>query len=343
MEGEKELTYKIGILDQSPIFPGQTAGEALKSTMELAQKAEEWGYERFWVSEHHQTLDLAGASPEVLISHLLAKTTSIKVGSGGVMLQHYSPYKVTEDFQLLSLLSPGRVELGIGKAPGGLSLSTQALSYGGAGSDIDFDERFRALHHFIHDTLPEDHELYGAKPLPKPEEEVPVFLLGASSTSAKLAAEQRANFVYAHFLNSNNDFLREAVVTYREIYPAGKFIVAIASFAAETQGMAEQEARNYKIYKIFTESGRSISVQTLEQVEAFREQSEESMKEVKEQEVEMIAGSPAFIKEELDKLASAFQIGDFIIHTPILDREKRLKSFELLSQLTVPVLNKQLR
>src|SRR5699024_12841797 len=101
--------------------------------------------------------------------------------------------------------------------------------------------------------------------------------------------------------------------------------------------MAKKVSPNYKSYKIFTESGREISVETLEQVEAFREQSEESMKEVKEQEVEMIAGSPAFIKEELDKLASAFQIGDFIIHTPILDRGKRLKSFELLSQLTVPV------
>src|SRR5699024_4835386 len=118
---------------------------------------------------------------------------------------------------------------------------------------------------------------------------------------AKLAAEQRANFVYAHFLNSNNDFLSEAVETYREIYPAGKFIVAIASFAAETQGLAEQEARNYKIYKIFTESGRSISVQTLEQVESFREQAEESRKTVKEQEVKMIAESQALIREDFNK------------------------------------------
>src|SRR5690625_2538704 len=190
MEGEKELTYKIGILDQSPIFPGQTAGEALKSTMELAQKAEEWGYERFWVSEHHQTLDLAGTSPEVLVSHLLAKTTSIKVGSGGVMLQHYSPFKVVEDFQLLSLLSPGGVELGIGTAAGGFSLATQALRYGGAVSDVKFDHRVRTLHHFIRDTLPEHRALYGAQALPKPDERVPVLLLGASANSAKLAAEQ---------------------------------------------------------------------------------------------------------------------------------------------------------
>lgn len=317
------MTYKLGILDQSPILPGQTARDALKRTVELVQKAEGWGYVRFWVSEHHQTLDLAGTSPEVLVSHLLAKTTSIKVGSGGVMLQHYSPFKVVEDFQLLSLLSPGRVELGIGKAPGGFSLATQALRYGGSGSDVNFDERFKTLNHFIHDTLPESHELYGAEPLPKPDEKVPVFLLGASANSAKLAAEQRANFVYAHFLNSNNELLEKAVQQYREIYPEGKFIIAVESFAAETQQAAEQEARDYKIYKIFTESGQSMSVRTLRQVEAFREQTVEVITEIKEQEVKMIAGSPDFVKNEFDKLASAFAIDEFIIHTPILDEEKR--------------------
>lgn len=334
------MTYKLGILDQSPIFPGKTAKDALESTIELAQKAEKWGYERFWVSEHHQALDLAGSAPEVLIAYVLAKTNSIKVGTGGVMLQHYSPYKVAEQFQLLSLLSPGRVELGVGKAAGGFSLSTQALRYGGAGSDVEFDKRFKTLHHFIEDALPEDHELHGAKALPKSEEKVPVFLLGASPNSAKLAAENGANFVYAHFLNSNDELLKAAAHHYRKIHPEGQFIVAVASFAAETQAEAEEEARNYKIYKIFTESGRSVSVQTLKQVELFREQTDEVVVEVKEQEVEMIAGSPAFIKEEFDKLASAFQVDEFIIHTPILKEEKRVKSFELLSELTESVLSR---
>lgn len=326
------MIYKLGILDQSPIFPGKTGKEALNSTVTLAQKAEAWGYERFWVSEHHQSFDLAGTSPELLISHLLAKTNSIKVGSGGVMLQHYSPYKVVEDFQLLSSLAPKRVELGVGKAAGGFHLSTEALRYGGAGTDIDFSERFTTLHHFIHDTLPEDHELYGAKVLPKPEEKVPVFLLGASSDSAKLAGEHGANFIYAHFLNSNNELLKEAKKIYHQIHPEGKFIVAVASFVAQTQKDAEREADNYKIYKIFTDSGRSVSVQTLEQVELFREQAEEVIVEVKEQSVEMIAGSPDYIKNEFHKLAEAFQVDEFIIHTPILNEEKRLKSFELLSQ-----------
>lgn len=337
--GEKVMSYKLGILDQSPIFSGKSAEDALESTIQFVQKAEEWGYERFWVSEHHQTLDLAGTSPEVLISHLLAKTTTIKIGSGGVMLQHYSPYKVVENFQLLSSLTPGRVELGVGKAPGGFSLSTKALRYGAAGSDIDFDERFTILNQFIHDALPEDHALYGAKALPKPKRKVPVFLLGASSNSARLAAEQGANFVFARFLNGNDDILREAVQEYRNIYPEGKFIVAIASFAAVTQEEAEEEARHYKIYKIHLESGRSLSVQSLEQVELFREQTRESF-EVKEQEVDMIAGSPAFVKGELDQLAAAYEIDEFILHTPIQHEQKRLKSFELLSQLAVPLLNK---
>lgn len=126
------MGYKLGILDQSPIFSEETTEEALEATVQLAQKAEEWGYNRFWVSEHHQSLDLAGSSPEVLIPYLLAKTSSIKIGSGGVMLQHYSPYKVAENFKVLSALAPERVELGVGKAPGGFSLSTNALQYGGA-------------------------------------------------------------------------------------------------------------------------------------------------------------------------------------------------------------------
>ncbi|WP_249870095.1 MsnO8 family LLM class oxidoreductase [Oceanobacillus saliphilus] len=332
------MAYKLGILDQSPIVPGQSAEDALESTIQLIQQAEKWGYERFWVSEHHQSLDLAGTAPEVLISHLLAKTNSIKIGSGGVMLQHYSPYKVVESFNLLSLLTPGRVELGVGKAPGGFSLSTEALRYGGAGSAISFDERFTTLNQFIHDTLPEDHVLYGAKALPMSKEKVPVFLLGASPNSAKLAAEQGTNFVFAYFINSNHDILEEAVQTYRDIYPEGKFIVAVASFAAQIQEEAEEEASHYKVYKIYFKSGRSLSVNSLEQVVLFREQEEESF-EVKEQEVEMIAGTPAFVKEELDKLASAYRIDEFIIHTPIRNEVKRLKSFELLSQLTSPVLS----
>ncbi|MCM2532368.1 MsnO8 family LLM class oxidoreductase [Neobacillus pocheonensis] len=112
------MGLRLSILDQSVIAENETAFDAFNHTIELAQKAESLGYHRFWVSEHHNSEKLAGSAPEVLISHLLAKTSNIRIGSGGIMLQHYSPYKVAETFNVLTTLSPGRVDLGVGKAPG---------------------------------------------------------------------------------------------------------------------------------------------------------------------------------------------------------------------------------
>ena len=122
-----DTALKLSILDQSPLYSGETAADALQHTVELAAKAEQWGYRRFWVTEHHGSNRVMGSSPEVLVSHLLAKTSRIRVGSGGVMLQHYSPYKVAENFNVLASLAPGRVDLGIGGGPGGLPRSAQAL------------------------------------------------------------------------------------------------------------------------------------------------------------------------------------------------------------------------
>lgn len=119
--------YNLSLLDKSPITDGQTAAGALSATINLAKRAEALGYKRFWVAEHHGSTELASSAPEVLVSWILAKTSSIRVGSGGVMLQHYSPFKVAEAFNLLSSLAPGRVDLGIGKAPGGLPKATVAL------------------------------------------------------------------------------------------------------------------------------------------------------------------------------------------------------------------------
>src|SRR3954449_6611046 len=186
---ENVMNYKLSILDQSPIFPGTTASYALQQTVLLAQKAEEWGYTRFWVSEHHNTEQLAGSSPEVLIAYLLAQTKTIQVGSGGVMIQHYSPYKVAENFHVLSNLAPGRVDLGVGKAPGGLPLSTKALQYGTVNDGKDFPERLSFLQELIENSIGENHPFSGIQATPIPEEKPEIFLLGASASSAQLAAD----------------------------------------------------------------------------------------------------------------------------------------------------------
>src|SRR3954447_9574109 len=177
------------------MFSGFSAFDALQKTVQLAQKAEEWGYSRFWVSEHHHTDLLAGSSPEVLISYLLARTSSIRIGSGGVMLQHYSPYKIAENFHLLSNLAPGRVDLGIGKAPGGLPLSTKALQYGTVNDGKDFEERLSFLHKLIENSVGEEHPLAGIQVTPIPQEKPELFLLGASAKSAGLAADLGVSFV----------------------------------------------------------------------------------------------------------------------------------------------------
>lgn len=124
------MSYRISILDKIPLAPGETAAQALARTLTLAQQAERWGYHRFWIAEHHNAEQLASPSPELLIAWILGQTRQIRVGSGGVMLQHYSPYKVAENFNLLASLAPGRVDLGVGKAPGGLPLATRALQQG---------------------------------------------------------------------------------------------------------------------------------------------------------------------------------------------------------------------
>ena len=324
------MRYKLGILDQSPVVEGVSNYETLQKTVELAQQAEEWGYERFWVSEHHNSDLVAGSSPEVLISYLLAKTKKIRIGSGGVMLQHYSPYKVAENFHVLSTLEPGRVDLGIGKAPGGLPLSTKALQYGDSNTGTDFKERLVFLQQLIHDQVPEAHEFASIQATPIPPVKPETYLLGASVDSAELAASLGISFAFARFINSHNETLRDAANAYHETYPYGTFIVSIAVITAPTKDEAKVLASNQKIIKVHLESGRTLTLQTRDQAEKFGKESGEAY-EVKEYDADIIYGTPAQVKAILDELHEIYGIDEFILHTPVPNPEQRLRSFELLS------------
>src|SRR5690625_4649463 len=244
------MTYKIGILDQSPIFPQSTSFDALQHTIEFAQAAEEWGYHRFWVSEHHNMVNVAGSSPEILIAHLLAQTEKINIGSGGVMLQHYSPYKGAENFHVMSTLAPGRVDLGIGRAPGGFDLTTKALQYGTNNGHVDFNEKLIFLKQLIERTIPEDHEFAKLKATPEPDIKPDIYFLGGSANSARFAAELEIDFVFARFLNNNNKDLREAGALFKERHPDGKFIVAVTVLATESESDAIRLAEDLKLYQV---------------------------------------------------------------------------------------------
>lgn len=322
------MDYKLGILDQSPIFKGETATDAFQHTIELAKKAEAWGYSRFWVSEHHNMEQVAGSSPEVLISHLLAHTNKIQLGSGGVMLQHYSPYKVAENFNVLATLAPGRVDLGIGKAPGGLPLSTRALQ-NGIPQNYDFNERFTLLKRLIDESIDEDHPLSGLQAIPKPNQKPEVYLLGGSVNSAQLAADLRVHLVFAGFLNNDEKVLQETASFFKKAFKDGKFIVALTVLAAPTQEEAEKLAEEHKLFTLYLPNGRTLTVQTEEQVKAYENQAEGPF-EVQEKTADIISGTPEYVTQELNRLHQLYQIDEFMLHTPIWRKVERFRSFELL-------------
>ncbi|WP_019391127.1 MsnO8 family LLM class oxidoreductase [Priestia filamentosa] len=324
------MEYKISLLDQSPIYEGETAFHALQKTVELAQEAEKWGYHRFWVSEHHNAEKLAGSSPEVLMAYLLAKTNNIRIGSGGVMLQHYSPYKVAENFSVLSALAPKRVDLGIGKAPGGLPLSTKALQFGTVNDGGDFEERLSLLYELLEKELPQGHPLVEVNVTPEPPENPRYYLLGASAKSAEIAAKFGWNFVFAKFINSDSTAWTEAVEVYRSLSPNGHFAMAISVFAADHQKEAEERVSDQTIYKVALESGRIVTVNSLEQAEGFGLQSGQAY-EIRKQKLQTLAGTPQYIHSVLKYYHEHYGVKEFIFHTPIEDRQARKHSFHLLS------------
>lgn len=337
------MALRLSILDQTPILEGETATEAFQHTIELAKKADELGYHRFWVSEHHDLDHVVGSSPEVLIAHLLAKTERIRIGSGGVMLQHYSPYKVAENFHVLAALAPGRVDLGIGRAPGGLPLSTKALQQDVA-SPPSLADKLVELERFLHDKLEPGHALYGLKATPIPPKPADLYLLGTSVSSAELAAQRGIPYVFAQFINQDETVSYEAFETYRKQFQAGirsrpEAILALAVIVTDTDEEAKRLAAETQNIKIHLGSGKTVTVNSERKAEEYGQQSGETYTiEVKE--AHTIAGSKETVREKLLDMKSVYQLEEVIITTPIKDFPKRIRSYELLkeafSELTVP-------
>jgi luciferase family oxidoreductase group 1 len=327
------MGYELSLLDKSPIFEGETANAALKRTVALARQAEQWGFHRFWVAEHHDTPGLASSSPEVLIAFLLANTSRIRIGSGGVMLQHYSPYKVAENFNVLVALGPDRVDLGVGKAPGGLPFSTRALQGLLLRQEKqDFAAQLAQLSAFLDDTLPATHPLAGVRATPRPAVSVQRFLLGASADSAVLATAQGWDFVFASHLNGDEAILQQTLDAYRDKASGRRPLLAVGVVAAENDAEAERLAGNLQYFKIYVENGQSVTVGSVEQAEEYARQAGASNYQIEKKTPNVIRGSVRKVVGELDRLHDRYGIREFIIDTPINDAAKRLASIELLAQ-----------
>lgn len=332
------MALKFGILDQSIVFPGQTPAEALNNTIKLAQLAESLGYERFWVSEHHDSPQMAGASPEVLISHLLARTERIRIGSGGVMLQHYSPYKVAENFNVLASLAPGRVDLGIGRAPGGLPRSTKALQrVTDAGGPPDtLESKLTELEQLLRGSLDESHPLAGLQANPIPDSPADIYLLGTSVASARLAAERGYPYAFALFINNDPEAAQEAFDVYRASFNRSKggeprTILALAVIAADTEEEAAALASNNKSVRVTLASGKTVNVGSLEQAEIYAKQAGETYTaEVRE--ADITKGTKETVRKRLLELRDRYDADELIFTTIVPDFEKRVRSFRLLKE-----------
>ena len=330
------MTLKLSILDLSPLYDSETGAQAFQRTIELARKAEAWGYHRFWVSEHHGSDRVVGSSPEVLISHLLAKTERIRVGSGGVMLQHYSPYKVVENFNVLASLAPGRVDLGIGRGPGGMPQSTRALQPGSGTASRSLSDKLVELDQLLHDRVAANHPLHGLRASPQPPEPAELFLLGTSPASAELAADMAIPYVFAYFLNSDDTMMREAVAAYRARFTdtnaRPQVMLALPVIVADTDAEASAHAAEITVVRIRLQSGRTLTVGNLEGAEEFGRQAGEAYT-LEVQQARVIHGSPDTVRQRLTDLQRAYHIDELMVITAIKDFSKRLHSYALLSEL----------
>ena len=325
----------LSILDQSPVHQGEDAAQSFQRTIELATKADGWIYHRYWVAEHHSSDRVMGSSPEVLISHLLAKTSRIRVGSGGVMLQHYSPYKVAENFNVLASLAPGRVDLGIGRGPGGLPQSTMALQQAAAG-ERDIGDKITELRNFLGGDLPESHPLHGLMASPRPPEAPGIYLLGTSGSSAEMAAEYSIPYVFALFLNSDQDVMTEAMKTYHSQFNAAgpgrkRAMLALPVVVAESADEAAGYAADIKVIRISLESGRTLTAGNMQSAENFGKQSGEKY-EINVYDAPVVHGSPEMALQKLRDIQALHNVEEIVVVTAINDFQKRLRSYELLSQ-----------
>lgn len=328
----------LSLLDQSPVRPDVKPAESLRLTVELAKEADKLGYTRFWVSEHHDSPGLAGSAPEVLIAAIAAQTSRIRVGSGGVLLSHYSPYKVAETFRVLEGLYPGRIDLGIGRAPGGMPIASMALRHGKPGNREEvFRESLDDLAGYLGGGLPEGHRYYGLQATPLIDTQPAVWLLGSSGVSAAMAAELGASFSFAHFINGDGG--QDVMRNYMDAYRPGPFgsrprtSVGISVVCADSDEAAEQLALPIVLaFRLYEKEGIRRPFPTPDEAARYPLDDEDRVR-MAEGRKRLVVGGPDKVRAELTALAASYGTDELVVTTPTYDYASRLHSYRLLAGL----------
>ena len=328
------MAVRLSVLDQSPIRSGGTAADAINETLELAQICERLGYARYWLAEHHSSKGLAGTSPEVLIGQVAARTSRIRVGSGGVMLSHYSALKVAEQFRVLETLFPGRIDLGIGRAPGSDQRTAWALAGGGVRDIEQFPQQIADVVGWLHDRLPAGHPFAGVRAMPAGPTAPEVWLLGSSDASAVYAAELGLAFSFAHFINSDGG--PEVTQLYRSRFrpsperaePAASAAVWVVCADTEEQARRLARCRELSLLRLYT--GRYAPFPSIEEAESFP-YTPRDLAIVEHTRARTVAGTPEIVREQLEAMARAYGVDELVVVTITHDFKARVRSYELLA------------
>jgi luciferase family oxidoreductase group 1 len=327
--------FRLGILDQSPVRTGGSAADSVHETLELAQAAERLGYHRYWLAEHHATPGLAGSCPEILIGQVAARTSRIRVGSGGVMLSHYSALKVAETFRMLETLFPGRIDLGIGRAPGSDQLTARALREGLEAGVERFPDQVADLAGFLGGELRAGHPFAGVRAMPEVAGTPELWLLGSSDQSAALAAHLGTAFSFANFINDEGGAeITRAYAQYFRPSPAlsaPRASAAVFVVCADTEAEASRLAQSRDLFILRLRSGRPGRYPSVEEAEAYPYTPRERMM-VEYNRRRTIAGTPEQVRVRLLALAADYGVDELIIVTITHDPKARLRSYELLAQ-----------
>ena len=326
---------RLSVLDQSPIRKESNAREALLETVQLAKFTEDLGYTRFWVSEHHSTTALAGSTPEVLMAHLGTHTARIRIGSGGVMLPHYSALKVAENFRMLETLYPGRIDLGVGRAPGGDRLTAYVLNPSNQFNEKDFVQQLLDLQAYLNDIVEEGtvHEKVKAVPIaPSVPEQ---WILSSSGQSGIFAAHLGMRFAFAHFINPVGG--PESVKMYRDRFKPSinlaqpDALVALFVFCSESEEKVAQNRAVTEYRFIQLEKGRFDPV-SYEEVKDVQYTPYE-LHRIEANSPRFIMGTPQQVKDQLLQVAENYGVEEIMAANIALNLEDRLHSYELLAEL----------
>jgi luciferase family oxidoreductase group 1 len=327
--------YKLSVLDQSPVSEGKTSADALADTLDLARTTDALGFHRYWLAEHHASPALAGAAPEALIGPVALATQQIRVGSGGIMLPHYSPFKVAETFALLAAMAPGRIDLGLGRAPGGdgrIMLALQRDRSRRMPHD-DFPNNLAELLAYFDKTLPEDH-LFArlADTLPSGGGDPETWLLGSSMDSALWAAEAGLPYCFADFINQDGAAMTK---TYRERFrPSSRLaaphvMVASWAIAADSREAAEQLGKPGVMLGTLLRQNVLMPVPSAETASEWLANNPDAVDPRRRR---AIFGTAAEVRTTVDEVAAEYGADEMMLVNIMSDHPARKESYRLIAE-----------